>query len=144
MRPVETADPELDIDGIIGILESAPVRLAILFGSHATGGTHPRSDVDIAVEFEGLRPGDEGYHTTFLGLSVDLSETLGTDDVDLVDLHTAPPSLVDQIVDAGILLVGEPAHAAALRRELTAGSTDDRSPRERLDETIARIDEHLA
>lgn len=145
MRTVEANDPSLDVDvaAIVRVLEAHPVRLGILFGSHATGTSHPRSDVDVAIALEDLAPGDDGYNEAFFGLSADLSETLGTDDVDLVDVRTCPPPLAERIFE-GVLLVGEPGHAETLRRRSRASETDTRSPRERLDASIARIDEHLS
>ena len=37
-----------------------PVRLAVLFGSAATGAVRPDSDVDVAVLFQDERLGDAG------------------------------------------------------------------------------------
>lgn len=144
MRSLGDVDLSLDVEGVVAILEAAPVRTGILFGSWATDETHTRSDVDIAVELEELRPGDDGYNRVFFGLSADLSQALETDDVDLVDLHSCPPSVVERILEDGVLLLGDPEDAETLRRELTADVADERSPRERLDESLARIDEHLA
>lgn len=144
MQPVESTDVPTDVATIVRVLETHPVWLGVLFGSLATGATHPRSDIDVAVELEDLRPGNDGYNEAFLGLAAALSESLGTDDFDLVDLHTCTPTLADRIFETGILLVGDQDHATALRRRLTDGETEKRSPRERFDETLARIDEHLA
>lgn len=144
MEPVETADVPVDVDAIVGVLEAHPVRIGILFGSRAGGTTHSRSDVDVAVELDGLRPGDEGYNEAFFGLSAELSLTLETDDVDLVDVHSCPPSVVEGIFEDGVLMLGDERHAEALRRQPTGGATDERSPRERPDELLSRIDEHLA
>lgn len=145
MRDAETTDLDssLDLDTLRSVLREHPVRLAILFGSHATGTTHSGSDIDIAVEFDDQRPSDPGYNDTFLGLSADLSDTLGTDAVDLVDLQTLSPSLAESIFDHGVLLVGDHDHAAARRREVTAADAETQSPRERLDAALARIDAHL-
>jgi len=144
MRTAGSADLPLDVTAIVRVLEAHPVRVGILFGSHATGSTHPRSDVDVAVAFDDLRPGEEGYNDVFFGLSAELSLALDTDDVDLLDLHACPDSLVDRIVAEGVLLVGEPEAVRELRGELTTGPDERRPARERLDESIARIDEHLA
>lgn len=118
MRPVEETDAvsTLDVDAIHAILEAHPVRLGILFGSHASGTTHSASDVDVAVAFENRRPSDPDYNDEFLGLSADLSDALGTDDVDLVDLQTASPALAETIFDHGTLLVGDPSDVDRLRR----------------------------
>lgn len=145
MRTVEETDigTSLPLDTLRAVLREHPVRLAILFGSHTRGTTHPRSDVDIAVEFGVDRPRDPGYNETFLGLSADLSEALATDEVDLVDLHAASPELVTAIFDHGVLLIGDHEHAAELRHQLTAIGSTERSPRDRFDTALAKIDEHL-
>lgn len=138
-----TIDASLDLDALRGVLREHPVQLAILFGSHATGTTHAASDIDLAVEFDAMRPSDPSYNEVFLGLSADLSATLGTDDVDLIDLHTVSPALAAAIFADGVLLVGEQEHAAERRRQLTAAESEQPSPRERLDAALARIDAHL-
>lgn len=145
MRTVETAnvDVSLDLEAVLSVLREHPVRLAVLFGSHATGTVHPTSDIDIAVEFDAKQPSDPGYNETFLGLSADLSETLETDDADLVDIRTVSPELAASIFDHGLLLVGDTEHAAELRRTLVAADPATQSPRERLDAALARIDAHL-
>ena len=136
-------DVSFDLDALQAVLREHPVTLAILFGSHAIETTHTTSDIDLAVEFDAHRPSDPSYNDVFFGLSADLSETLETDDVDLVDLHTVSPALAAAIFEHGVLLVGDQEHAAALRRQLTAAESDQPSPRERLDAALARIDAHL-
>ena len=145
MRTTEstTLDAALDLDALQAVLREHQVRLAILFGSHATETTHATSDIDLAVEFDDNRPSDPSYNDVFLGLSADLSDALETDDVDLVDLHTVEPPLAAAIFENGILLVGEAEHAAELRRRLTASGDDQQSPRDRLDAALDRIDHHL-
>lgn len=145
MRTAEstTLDAGLDLDALQTVLREHPVRLAILFGSHATETTHATSDIDLAVEFDNHRPADSDYNDVFLGLSADLSAALETDDVDLVDLHTVEPPLAAAIFENGVLLVGTEEHAAKLRRQLTVSGADQRSPRDRLDAALDRIDHHL-
>lgn len=136
-------DASLDLDALRAVLREYPVQLAILFGSHATGTTHTASDIDLAVEFDAHRPSDPSYNDAFLGLSADLSDTLGTDDVDFVDLHAVSPALAEAIFANGVLPVGEQEHAAELRRQITAAESEQQSPRERLNAVLARIDAHL-
>ena len=145
MRTVESTavDASLDLDTLLDVLREHPVQLAILFGSHATETTHAASDIDLAVEFDAERPSDPSYNETFLGLSADLSDTLGTDDVDLVDLHAASPALAEAVFETGVLLLGEQERAAELRQLITAADTETQSPRERLDAALSRIDAHL-
>jgi predicted nucleotidyltransferase len=125
-------------------LEDAPIRVAILFGSRATGQTHALSDIDIAVEFDGLEPGDPEYNERFFTLSADLSEIMGTDDIDLVDIRSLSPSFARSVFEKGILLKGTEEQISELRTRLLDGSSDMHSPQERFDDALRRIDEHLA
>ena len=145
MRTVESTavNVSLDLDALLGVFREHPVQLAILFGSHATGTTHSASDIDLAVEFDAQRPSDPSYNGTFLGLSADLSDTLETDDVDLVDLHAVSPALAEAILENGVLLFGDQERAAELRQQITTSNNETQSPRERLDAALARIDAHL-
>jgi predicted nucleotidyltransferase len=146
MRAIETADvgESLPLDALQSVLGDHPIRLAVLFGSYATDRVHARSDVDIAVEFENLRPGDDSYNEGFLGLGADVSEALGTDDVDLLDVHALSASLARSVFEEGVLIIGEPERVQALRQRLVDDERDERSPRRELDESLQRIDEHLA
>lgn len=145
MRTAESAsiDSSLDLDTLRDVLREHPVRLAILFGSHATERANPASDGDIAVAFEGVEPADPRYNDVYLGLSADLSDALETDDVDLVDLHGVSSSLAAAIFESGILIVGERDTANALARDLQAGEADGSSARERFETALDRIDAHL-
>ena len=144
MKTAETAalDASL-VETLREVLQEHPVRLAILFGSHATGTAHSASDIDLAVELDSLRPADADYNEAFFGVSADLSAALETNDVDLVDLHSTTPALAASIFEHGVLLVGDQEHAAALREDLTATDDPSLSPRERFDAALARIDAHL-
>ncbi|WP_135305416.1 type VII toxin-antitoxin system MntA family adenylyltransferase antitoxin [Haloarcula amylovorans] len=138
-----TLTDTLDLDALQAMLAEHPVRLAILFGSHATDSTHATSDIDLAVEFDDKRPADPDYNDVFLGLSAALSEVFETDDVDLVDLHTSSPQLATSIFDNGVLLLGEQRRATELRQQLTTEESPQQSPRDRLDSALERIDAHL-
>nr|WP_049894638.1 nucleotidyltransferase domain-containing protein [Halogranum salarium] len=146
MRTVASAaiDDSLPIETLRGILREHSVQCALCFGSHATATTHPMSDIDIAVELETTQRENPAYNDAFFSLSADLSEALETDDVDLVDIHTLSPRVAASVFEEGILLVGDLEHAKDLRRRVTDTSSDTRSPRERFDDALARIDEHLS
>lgn len=144
MKTVETAnvEPSIDVDALRSVLEEFPVSLAILFGSRADGRARSASDVDVAVEFDDLRPTDPDYNDVFLGLSAALSRTFRTDEVDLVDVQDAAPPLLDSILGRGVLVLGDPNRAEELRNQrLDAGSK--REPRARFDAALSRIDAHL-
>lgn len=125
------------------LLSAAPVRLAILFGSHATGRAHPRSDIDIAIELDSLRPGDPGYNDVFFGLSAELS-VVAPSELDLVDIHAASPTVARSIIDHGCVLVGEESRLAELRTQLVDEDAPQRPARERFDEHLDRIENLLA
>lgn len=73
--------PELLVQGA-ALLKSAGAREVYVFGSTATGRTHPGSDIDLAVS--GLPP--ESFFATLARLG-DLFDR----PVDLVDLDEANP-----------------------------------------------------
>lgn len=146
MRTVESAeiDDTLPIETLQTTLRDHSVQCALLFGSHATATTHPTSDIDIAVELETTQREDPTYNDAFFSLSADLSEALETNDVDLVDIHTLSARVAASVFEEGILLVGDPEYAEELRRRVTDRSSNTRSPRERFDDALAKIDEHLS
>lgn len=145
MRTGESANTvsSLPIERVRHTLQKHPVKLAILFGSHATNTSTPQSDIDIAVAFEDVRSIEPSYNTEFFGLSADLSDTLGSDDVDVADLRSMSSSLRKSIFEHGVLLVGDEETAIRMRHELMESSATERTPQDRLDAALARIDEHL-
>jgi len=93
---------QLSIDALRDVFMKHGVKYAFLFGSRARVGTG--RDYDIAVVFE--RRLDNAIE---LGsLIVDLAEALGVheDLIDLVDLESAPLSLVKTVIDEGRVLWG--------------------------------------
>jgi len=126
-------------------LADHPVSVGLLFGSRARGESHERSDVDVAVVFTDTDPGDPGHVNARLALGADLALALGTDDIDVVDLQSAPQSLVRAIFRDGERLVGRESDVARLRASLIDDvDLDPRTPGERFDDALAAIDDHLA
>jgi predicted nucleotidyltransferase len=83
-------------------LEAAPeVVFAYLFGGLARGAPKPLSDVDIAVYLRDA----SGAGNAKLSLFESITTALGTIEVDLVILNTAPISLVGRIIQGRKLLV---------------------------------------
>lgn len=146
MKPVESASigDSLPIAELQSVLREYPVRLAIVFGSRASGNTHRSSDTDVAIEFESIDRESSAYNEVFFGLSADLSSELVTDDVDLVDVQTLSPAVAESILEDGVLLVGDLAYAEDLLQRIAAESSDERSPRERFDAALRKIDDHLS
>lgn len=88
------------------LAEHEAIGFAYLFGGLARGDRHPLSDVDIAVYLRGEVDVAE-VKLELIGL---LCDTLGTDEVDLVILNTAPVSLVGRILrDRTVLVDDDPA-----------------------------------
>lgn len=44
----------LPVEELNTVFEQTPVKVALCFGSQATGSVHPQSDIDIAVELDGV------------------------------------------------------------------------------------------
>lgn len=128
---------DIDPDRIRAVLERHPVELGVLFGSYAreTSGRH--SDVDVAVAFDPSLSDRQRYRAR-IDLIVALTRTLGTDNVDVVDLDTISPKIGYSALEDGVLLVGSDEHRARLRNEYEARRTE--TTRE---ERMARFDELL-
>lgn len=103
-----------------------PMRLAVLFGSQATGRANPDSDFDI-----GIVPIDPDLPLRDeLTLANALSEVVGAE-VDLVRLDTDQPLLGREIARSGVCLVEcEPGGFAAYRATAVSRWLD-------FDETVA-------
>ena len=100
-----------------------PMRLALLFGSAATGILRPDSDIDVAI-----LPGDASLSLAAeLALQAELSRAVGRE-VDLVRLDHAPTLVKWQVAKNGIPLLA--ADGVVLSRFLatTAGEYFDFAP----------------
>lgn len=106
---------EFDRSALAARLAHLPgLKLAILFGSAATGGMRPDSDIDLAVLTEAELEADQK-----MALIGDIAEATGRT-VDLVDLRRAGEPLLGQILK-GIRLVGsDNDHAELALRHLYA------------------------
>ncbi|MDP2785736.1 MAG: nucleotidyltransferase domain-containing protein [Sulfurimicrobium sp.] len=89
------------------------IRLAILFGSLATGDGHHESDVDLAID-AGLPLEMQAK----MSLMAEIAESTGRP-VDLIDLRTIGEPLLGQILKHGKRLLGEnAAYAELIKRHL--------------------------
>lgn len=86
---------------LLPVFEAHPeIQAAWLFGSTVTGDGGPLSDIDVALLFS------KRVSLREFGLVVsDLSEALGRNDVDPVDLFDASPLLRHRIFTRGRLLL---------------------------------------
>lgn len=88
---------------IVSFLKRHPLTAAYLFGSQADGAAGPLSDVDIALLFPHhfTRHDRETVSTEIFS---EMTTLLGTEEIDLVVLETAPVLLRYDIVTRGQLL----------------------------------------
>ena len=88
-------DIEQRLEGLGAILDGCPdVLFAYLFGGAGAGRLTPLSDVDVAVYLADLRDGTD----QIAGLLTKVTAHLGTDEVDLIVLNTAPTALRGRIL----------------------------------------------
>ncbi len=87
---------EIDREKIKAVAEKYDLEFVVLFGSQATGQTHSKSDIDVAVI---SRSGvDWGQ------LFMDLSSLFRRNDVEVVNLAMASPTLWRAVARDGQLL----------------------------------------
>jgi len=130
--PEKEDDCTADLEGIRDVLEEYPIRLGVLFGSRARGTAGPHSDIDIAVKFDQALS-DERRRRARLKLLVDLTQKLGTDDIDVTDLDGVVPKIGASALGDGIILVGSDERAEVLQTrfesEISPESHEDRMNR---------------
>lgn len=131
-------------DAVRMVLADHPVRLGVLFGSYVSGTAGSHSDIDIAVEFDPDVTNDERYRHR-LSLIVDLSQALGTDDLDLVDLETVRPEVGLSALQDSLVLVGDDVRVdsliSQLERQAEIPTADQR--RDRFDAALDRLEERV-
>lgn len=139
--PEDGTASEVDPQVVADLLSEHPVRLAVLFGSQATGTVTAESDVDVAVEFDKSLSVEE-RHRARLDLIVDLMTALGMNDVDVTDLGTVRPAVGASALRTGTVLRGSEDRAAELLARFEA-ETSERSHEDRLrefDEILERLE----
>lgn len=77
------------------------IVFAYLFGSLAKGKQYPLADVDVAVYVKTF----EAFAEYKLELFLKLSDVLGTSEIDLVILNTAPISLAGRILQGRQVII---------------------------------------
>jgi predicted nucleotidyltransferase len=100
------------------LARAADLRLAMMFGSVARGEARANSDIDVAVLADHTLSADERIR-----LIESIAQTTGRA-VDLVDLTTAGPPLLGEILRDGIRLLGSPADLAALATRAALDAAD--------------------
>lgn len=121
------------------VLQNHGVGLAAVFGSTVHRTDEP-DDLDLLIEFEDYRPGDDGYASAFLSLYSALEDALAVD-VDLVDVHSMAPGFATVALSDAVLLLGDDDRLTMLARQYSddLGSVTD--ARERIAAAATRLGE---
>ena len=90
---------EIDREKIRAVAEKYDLEFVVLFGSQATGRTHPKSDVDLAYFPPPIFPFD---HESKLYL--DMVEAIRKNEIDIINLKRASSLLLKQVVDKSLVL----------------------------------------
>jgi predicted nucleotidyltransferase len=88
------------------------IKLAILFGSQATGNARPDSDIDLGILAQAPLTAD---------FKLQLIQTIGAEfgrPVDIVDLYQVPEPITGQVFKGIQLIGGDTAYAELLTRHL--------------------------
>jgi predicted nucleotidyltransferase len=114
MLSTTMSDDDKNLNPIRTVLARHPeICLAIVFGSVATGGASPASDVDLAVAAERSLNVEEK-----MALMAELAEATGRP-IDLIDLHAVGEPLLGQIIKHGLRILGtDGRYADLLKRYL--------------------------
>lgn len=139
----DRTDPALDDEWFATlrrVLEEHSVSFAMVFGSATGGGYTEDSDLDVATEFDGMRPTDEGYSDAYLGLLSDLEDSLSTR-VDIVDVHSLTPEFARAVFDSGVIVIGDDERRATMERDLAADSLSVDEARERVAAAVEQLEE---
>lgn len=144
VTPADSIDGDGDFGDLREVLGRHPVRLALLFGSAATGETHSRSDLDIAIEFEESVDDVSG---AYMALLADLSSAVGRNDVDLSLVRDLKPRVGLAACSQGTRLIGSgermETHRARFERAVAELERTEPSLRDRFDAVIENVDRVL-
>lgn len=138
------APDRLDVDALRRVLESHPVRVAVVFGSEVAGQTHSRSDLDLVVEFD---ESVESVKGAVLSLHADLASALDRNDVDLSLVSDLKPRVGLAAFSDGKLVVGSrdriERHRERFERAIEDQADRRATLRERFDAVIEDVDAAL-
>ena len=137
--------PEMGLDGAVRerlerVLAEHPISFAMLFGSAGRGTMSDTSDLDLAVQFESLRPSDDGYSQAYLRLTAAVDNAVSLS-VDVVDIHSMSPPFARAAFDHGEVLVGSEAQRKRLEHELAGEASTVVDAHERVAAAVSRLHE---
>ena len=130
------ADTPVDTEAVRSVLRDHPVEFAVLFGSVARGESNAESDVDIGVVFESFRT-VRAYRTAREELIADLMSATEQNEIDLVDLNDAEPSVARHALSDAVVLLSDTAQLSDLRDRYRVDE-DESAFRTRLDRALER------
>lgn len=136
-------DSELDaatIETLRRVLAEHGVSFAVLFGSGARGSMDEDSDLDVAIEFEALRPDDEGYSEAFLRVRSALEAELPWD-VDVIDVHSTSPGFARIAFDEGDVILGSESRRSELADAYAGEPPTLTDARDRVTAAVERLRE---
>ena len=93
---------KVDKEKIAEVAKSHNLKLLVLFGSQATGQTHPKSDVDIGYLADRTIDYRENYD-----ISIKLARIFNNPEVELVNLKNVSPEFKKQVADQGVVLYAD-------------------------------------
>lgn len=128
------------LERIESVLSRHPVSFAMVFGSVAHGTMRSESDIDLAVEFDDLRPEDDGYSDAYLGLRSDLNAAVEIG-VDVVDVHSMTARFARTAFDTGDVIHGSERRRDELERDVATETASVADARERVAAAVTRLRE---
>ena len=131
------------LEALEEVLAKHPVSFAMVFGSAARGGSDPPNDIDLAVEFSSLRPGEAGYNEQYFSL-IDALETATDRQVDVVDVHTMPPTFARIAFDDGVRITGTAQRNRELEEKIAGDRPTFEDARKRVSKAAQRLREEFA
>lgn len=133
----EAIDPHVVRDAV----GSFPVSLVVVFGSYATDGPHPLSDLDVAVEFERSVTGERKVEL-LPELTVAVQDATGIEAVDIVDLDEVGPAVGYAALARGTVVSGDHERAVDLETKFLHKKLDFRPVKRQWDAALTeRIQE---
>lgn len=100
----------------------------------------PKSDLDLAIEFDDLRPEDDGYSDAYLGLRSDLNTAVAIN-VDVVDVHSMTDRFARAAFDTGDVIHGPKRRRDELERNIAAESASVADACKRVTAAMTRLRE---
>ncbi len=129
---------ETTIETLRSVLADHSVSFAMLFGSGARASMSDHSDVDVAIEFDDYRPGDEGYSDAYLRVRSALETALPVS-VDVVDVHSMTPRFAHVAFEDGVVLRGTEARKDELADTDAGEAPTLADARERVSTAVERL-----